>query len=137
MVLISERPAEAADRAVPGHWESDPILGARNASQILTLVERSTRFVLLQKIPYDRRAERVALLLGECIQRLPALLWRSITHDQGVEMANHAHVTPWSQVVTATPVLTSSSSSFSAGVLNLSVLRGRSFSRVAAASSSG
>ena len=93
MVLISERPAEAADRAVPGHWESDLILGARNASQILTLVERSTRFVLLQKIPYDRRAERVALLLAECVQRLPALLWRSITHDQGVEMADHARFT--------------------------------------------
>lgn len=93
MVLISDRPAEVADRAVPGHWESDLILGARNASQILTLVERSTRFVLLQKIPYDRRAERVALLLGECVQRLPAALWRSITHDQGVEMADHARFT--------------------------------------------
>jgi transposase, IS30 family len=93
MVLISDRPAEAADRAVPGHWESDLILGARNASQILTLVERSTRFVLLQKIPYDRRAERVALLLADCVQRLPAILWRSITHDQGVEMADHARFT--------------------------------------------
>ncbi len=93
MVLISDRPAEVADRAVPGHWESDLILGARNASQILTLVERSTRFVLLQKIPYDRRAERVALLLGECVQQLPDLLWRSITHDQGVEMAGHASFT--------------------------------------------
>jgi transposase, IS30 family len=90
MVLISERPAEAADRAVPGHWESDLILGKNNAAQILTLVERSTRFVLLHKIPYDRRAERVALLLGECVQRLPTLLWRSITHDQGVDMADHA-----------------------------------------------
>jgi len=93
MVLISERPAEAADRAVPGHWESDLIVGARNASQILTLVERSSRFVLLQKIPYDRRAERVALLLAECVQRLPAALWRSITHDQGVEMAEHTTFT--------------------------------------------
>ena len=93
MVLIRDRPAEAADRAVPGHWESDLMLGGRNASQILTLVERSTRFVLLQKIPYDRRAERVALLLGECVQRLPAALWRSITHDQGVEMADHARFT--------------------------------------------
>jgi len=93
MALISDRPAEAADRAVPGHWESDLIVGARNASQILTLVERSTRFLLLQKIPYDRRAERVSLLLAECVQRLPAMLWRSITHDQGVEMADHAGFT--------------------------------------------
>jgi transposase, IS30 family len=93
MVLISQRPAEAADRAVPGHWESDLILGKNNTAHILTLVERSTRFVLLQKIPYDRHAERVALLLGACVQRLPTLLWRSITHDQAVEMANHAHFT--------------------------------------------
>jgi len=47
----------------------------------------------LQKIPYDRRAERVSLLLAECVQRLPAMLWRSITHDQGVEMADHAGFT--------------------------------------------
>lgn len=71
MVLIGQRPAEAADRAVPGHWESDLIVGARGTAHILTLVERSTRFVLLQKIPYDRRADRVALLLGDCVQRLP------------------------------------------------------------------
>lgn len=93
MTLISDRPAEVADRAVPGHWESDLIVGARNASQILTLVERATRFVLLQKIPYDRRADRVSLLLAECVRRLPAMLWRSITHDQGVEMADHARFT--------------------------------------------
>ena len=93
MTLISDRPAAVADRAVPGHWESDLIVGARNASQILTLVERTTRFVLLQKIPYDRRAERVSLLLAECVQQLPAILWRSITHDQGVEMADHARFT--------------------------------------------
>lgn len=93
MVNISERPAEAADRAVPGHWESDLIIGAKGRSQILTLVERSTRFVILQKIPYDRCAERVALLLSKAAQRLPEHLWQSITHDQGVEMADHAKFT--------------------------------------------
>ncbi len=93
MVNISERPAEADDRAVPGHWESDLIIGVRGRSQVLTLVERSTRFLILQKIPYDRTAERVALKLAEAVKKVPAALWRSITHDQGVEMAAHASFT--------------------------------------------
>jgi transposase, IS30 family len=100
MVNISERPAEAADRAVPGHWESDLIIGEKGRSQILTLVERTTRFVILQKIPYDRCADRVALLLSKAAQRLPQHVWRSITHDQGVEMADHATFT----VKTSIPV---------------------------------
>jgi hypothetical protein len=90
LVLITERPAEAADRAVPGHWEGDLIMGAGNRSAIITLVERSSRFVILQKVPYDHRAERVALLLSKAMGRLPGMLRRSLTWDQGREMAAHA-----------------------------------------------
>src|SRR5918997_4277393 len=93
MVNISERDAEAADRAVPGHGESDLIIGVKGRSQVLTLVERTTRFVIVQKISYDRTAERVALKLAEAVKRLPDHLWRSITHDQGVEMAAHTKFT--------------------------------------------
>jgi IS30 family transposase len=90
MVLVTERPAEAEDRAVPGHWEGDLIMGAANRSAIITLVERSTRYVILQRVPYDHRAERVALLLSQAMGRLPAQLRRSLTWDQGREMADHA-----------------------------------------------
>ncbi|MGH3569411.1 MAG: IS30 family transposase [Pseudonocardia sp.] len=93
MVTVSERPGEADDRAVPGHGESDLIIGAKGKSRILMLVERTTRFVVLQKIPDDRTAGRVALLLCTAVKRLPEAMWRSITHDQGVEMAAHARFT--------------------------------------------
>src|SRR5918997_921282 len=100
MVNISERPAGVGERAVPGHWKSDLIIGARGRSQILTLVERATRFVILQRIPYDRCADRVALLLATAAQWLSEHLWRSITQGQGVEMAEHAKFT----VMTNIPV---------------------------------
>ncbi len=93
MVNISERPKEADDRAVPGFWEGDCILGKGNKSQIATLVERSTRFVMLVRIPYDRTAERVAYLLAKKMETLPQFMKNSVTWDQGKEMAAHAQFT--------------------------------------------
>ncbi len=100
MVNISERPAEAADRAVPGHWEGDLIIGKSGKSQIATLVERHSRLVMLARIPYDRCADRVAIILSQHIGELPCQLRRSLTWDQGVEMAGHAQFT----VATNVPV---------------------------------
>jgi IS30 family transposase len=88
MVMISERPAEAADRAIPGHWEGDLIIGKDNKSAIATLVERSTRYVLLAKIA-DQRAETVREALIGRVATLPQHLWRSLTWDQGAEMSQH------------------------------------------------
>jgi IS30 family transposase len=83
MVSSSERPAEAADRAVPGRWESDLIIGKGGKSQILTLVERSTRFAMLVRIPIGRQADRVAIQPAQKVRTLPEALFRSIMHDQG------------------------------------------------------
>jgi len=93
MVMISERPAEAADRAVPGHWEGDLVIGRAGKSAIGTLVERSTRFVLLLPLPGGHGADQVAEAMSEAVAGLPAALRRSVAWDQGKEMAAHARVT--------------------------------------------
>jgi len=93
MITISERPAEIEDRAVPGHWEGDLIIGKDGRSQIGTLVERSTRFCMLLHLPRDRRPETVAQAMIAKIRTLPAQLMRSITWDQGIEMAAHRTIT--------------------------------------------
>ena len=90
IVSISERPAEVEDRAVPGHWEGDLIIGKNNKSAIGTLVERSTRFVILLHLPEGYDAASVREAMTTAITTLPAALVRSITWDQGKEMAQHA-----------------------------------------------
>ena len=88
-VMISERPAEIEDRAVPGHWEGDLLMGKRQTA-IGTLVERWSRYVMLFPLPEGNTAESVRDALTTTVQRLPKHLWQSLTWDQGKEMAQHA-----------------------------------------------
>jgi IS30 family transposase len=92
MVMISDRPAEAQDRAVPGHWEGDLLLGKR-ATGIATLVERTSRYTQLVALPGGHRAEPVRDALAQSIASLPSQLRRSLTRDQGKEMSEHARFT--------------------------------------------
>jgi IS30 family transposase len=93
MVMISERPAEVEDRAIPGHWEGDLIIGKNGLSAIGTLVERSTRFVMLLHLPGDRHPETVNKAIAQTILTLPEVLRRSLTWDQGSEMRRHTQLT--------------------------------------------
>ena len=93
MVNISERPAEVDDRAIPGHWEGDLIIGANRASAIGTLVERTTGLVMLLHLPGDHTAATVAAAMTAKIPEIPEIMWRSLTWDQGSEMALHTKIT--------------------------------------------
>jgi transposase, IS30 family len=100
MINISERPAEADDRAVPGHWEGDLIIGAETKSAVITLAERATRYCMIIALPEGRTADKVAAALTEHITTLPAQLRRSLAWDQGKEMSGHAAFT----IATGVPV---------------------------------
>jgi transposase, IS30 family len=93
MVSISQRPAQVEDRAVPGHWEGDLLVGRQNRSFIGTLVERQTRFVMLTYLGRDCSTETVTARIAEQIARLPEQLRLSLTWDQGREMARHRQFT--------------------------------------------
>jgi IS30 family transposase len=88
-ISIRERPAEAEDRAIPGHWEGDLLYGTKT-SQIITLVERHSRYTTLIKVA-DHKTENVVAALTRHVRTLPNSLWRSLTWDHGKEMSNHVN----------------------------------------------
>ena len=91
--MIAARPAEVSDRAVPGHWEGDLVLGAGGRSAVGTLVERRTRYLLLLHLPDGRSAVNVEDAMHRAMMTLPAELRQTVTWDQGAEMARHAEFT--------------------------------------------
>jgi IS30 family transposase len=93
MVMISERPAEVEDRAIPGHWEGDLIIGKNAKSAVGTLVERSTRYVMLLHLPDGRFPVQVDAAMRRAVRKLPKDLVRTITWDQGKEMHRHVDFT--------------------------------------------
>lgn len=93
MVMIADRPAEVEDRAIPGHWEGDLITGAGNASAIGTLVERTTGFVMLLHLPERHGAVEVRDQMITAISKMPAAIRKTVTWDQGIEMAKHSEIT--------------------------------------------
>lgn len=97
MISIEERPAEVADRSVAGHWEGDLIMGAMNRSAIGTLVERTTRTVLLVKLT-RKDAESVRRAFAKTMLSLPKQMARSLTYDQGKEMAEHKLFTAQTEI---------------------------------------
>ncbi len=90
MVMIADRPPEADGRAVPGHWEGDLLIGKNGGSAVGTLVERTTGYLLLLHLPEGREAEKVDLAMRRAVTKLPGEFFRTITWDQGKEMARHA-----------------------------------------------
>jgi IS30 family transposase len=93
MVMISERPPDVSDRAVPGHWEGDLLVGKAGRSAVGTLVERTSGYLLLVHLPDGKQADKVDLALRRTVAKLPGELFRTITWDQGREMAKHARFT--------------------------------------------
>jgi len=92
MVNISQRPAEVEDRAIPGHWEGDLLMGKNNKSAIGTLVERSSRYVMLLHLPNGHGPAQVERAIIAATQKLPDFIWKSLTWDQGKEMSNHLQI---------------------------------------------
>lgn len=98
MLSIHERPAEVADRTVPGHWESDLIIGKYKRSAIATLVERTTRYTIIVPLPHGKGALEVREALTEAVSKIPLHLRKTLTHDQGKEMSQHKQFSAASQM---------------------------------------